>query len=73
MSQSRQRDQKFAYVDMHFYIYFDTCVYLHNGISINNQKKTKHGFATWIELEGIKLVQINQKEKSHMVSLIGRI
>lgn len=49
-------------------------VYIHNGIVLSNKKNKCMAFvATWMELKGIMLSEISQKEKEkyRMVSLLG--
>ena len=48
-------------------------VYIYNGVLFGNQKKKNEilPFATmWMELEGIMLSEISQKDKYHMTSPI---
>jgi len=51
-------------------------VHIHNGILLSHKKNKIMPFAaTWMELEILLLSEVNQKEKDkyHMISLIGGI
>ena len=51
-------------------------IYIHNGIPLNHKQEGNFTFATaWMDLENIMLSETSQSEKDkyHMISLIGEI
>ena len=62
---------KDIYID---HIYTHTHVYIwNNGILLGHKNETMPVPAMWMDLETITVSELSQKDKYHMISLIGGI